>query len=57
MIRAIGRLRNDPSPSRTAVAGLPARIPANSRRLVPEFPQSRTVGAVVRASMPGEVTR
>ena len=49
MIRATGRRRNEASPSRTAVIGRPARIPANRRRLVPELPQSRAAVGLAEA--------
>ena len=57
MIRATGRRRNESSPSRTAVSGRPASIPAVSRRLVPELPQSRVPAGVLRPSAPGDTTR
>ena len=48
MIRATGRRRNESSPSRTLRNGSPARIPANSRRLVPELPQSRSAAGLAQ---------
>ena len=57
MIRATGRRRNESSPSRTLRNGSPARIPANSRRLVPELPQSRSAAGSRSPSTPGETTR
>jgi hypothetical protein len=39
------------------VIGSPARIPLNSRRLVPELPQSRTPAGSRRPSAPGDTTR
>ena len=54
MIRATGRRRNESSPSRTLRKGRPARIPANSRRLVPELPQSRSAAGSRSPSTPGD---
>ena len=42
MIRATGRRRNERRRRGRAIAASPARIPAASRRVVPELPQSRT---------------
>jgi hypothetical protein len=41
MIRAIGRLRSDASPSRIETNGCAASTPASRRMLVPELPQSK----------------
>ena len=57
IIRAIGRRRSDASPSSVVVTGLPARIPANNRRLVPELPHSRTPGSTTNPAIPGDTTR
>ena len=56
-IRRMGRRRSEPSPVSRLQNGRPARAPASIRRVVPEFPASRTVSGSRQASGPAPCTR